>query len=104
MISPLTVSEVLVLGYVCLPESVIFHDVPFIVDRKCGAHTAGLVRDYYLCYRTSFNSVLSNMGLPTNICDKETGGKPAIDRVYAASDDTANARTFALTRLVKPSM
>ncbi len=60
-------------GLICLPESVITHNVAFIIDRKCGSHAADLVRRYYLYYRARFNSVLNKMGFPTNICDKVTG-------------------------------
>ncbi len=82
----LTVSTSIVVGYVCLPESVITHDVSFIIDRKCGSQAADLVRDYYLYYRTRFSSVFSKMGFPANMCDKETRGNLTIDRVYAAPD------------------
>ncbi len=37
----LAVSSDLVFGYVCLPESVITHDISFIINRKCGADAAG---------------------------------------------------------------
>ncbi len=90
----LTVGSNLVVGYVCLPESVITHDVSFIIDRKCGAHAAGLVRDYYLFYRTRLSSVFSKMGFPTNICDKETRRNPTLDRVYAAPDYAENDGTL----------
>ena len=94
-ITPFTIGELVCTGLICLPESVIYHDVTFIVDRKCGSHAAGLVRDFYLYYRTRFNGVLSKLGLPTNICDKETRRKPAIGNLYATPGDTQDNGIFS---------
>ncbi len=94
-INPLILNSVVSQGLICLPESVISHDVTFIVDRKCGSHAADLVRDFYLYHRTRFNGALRKMGLPTNICDKETRSHPTTDRVYTAPDDAQTDRTFS---------
>ena len=75
-------------GLICLPESVISQDVSFIIDRKCGSHAAELVRDFYLYFRWRFNSVLSKIGFPTNICDKETRRNPTSNGMDAALGDT----------------
>ena len=75
-------------GLICLPESVLSHHAFFIIDRKCGSHAAYLVRDFYLYFRTRFNSVLGKMGFTTNICDKKTRRNPTIGSVSAVPDDT----------------
>ncbi len=87
--NPLTMDMAVSRGLICLPESVISQDVTFIVDRKCGSHAADLARDFYLYYRTRFNGVLSKIGLPTNICNKETRKKSVIESLYATPDDTS---------------
>ncbi len=93
--SPILLTSAFAAGYVCLPERVISHDVSFIIDRKCGAHAADLVRDYYLYYRTTLNSAFSKMGFPDNMCDKETRRNPTIDRVFAAPDYVGNDGTLS---------
>ncbi len=86
-IDPFAMAGVVDDGLICLPESVISYDVNFLVDRKCGSHAADLVHDYYLYYRTRIKGVLSKVGLPTNICDKETRRKPSVGRLYATPDN-----------------
>ncbi len=82
------------LRLICLPESVISHDVSFIIERKCGSHAAYLVRDYYFYVRTRFNSVLGTMGFRTNICDKEIRRNTTIGGVFVAPDDTKSDGVF----------
>ncbi len=93
--NPFTTNFIASQGLICLPESVISHDVSFVVDRKCGSRAADLVRDYYLYFRTRFNGALSMIGFSTNICDDETRRKPAIDTIYSASDDPESGGTFS---------
>ncbi len=64
------------LGLICLPESVISHHVPFIVNGKCGSQAANLIRTYYFYFRAQFNDVLDKMGVRTNICDKNSHNNP----------------------------
>ncbi len=89
-INPFSINILTSSGLICLPESVISQDIFFIVDRKCGLSGADLVRDYFLYFRTYFNTTLSKMGFPSNICDKETRGNTVtkIDRVNGIPDDT----------------
>ena len=94
-ISPFVMDAMVNEGLICLPERVISHDATFIVDRKCGSHAADLVRDFYLYYRSRFNDVLSKIGLPTNICDKETSRKAAIGNRYATPGHTQGAGIFS---------
>ena len=93
-IMPFPMDELVGIGLICLPESVISHDATFIVDRKCGSNAADLVRDFYLYYRTRFTGLLSKAGLPTIICDKQTRRKPAIGSLYATPDHTPDDGIF----------
>ncbi len=86
--NPVTLYSLASAGLICLPQSVLSHHVSFIIDRKCGSHAAYLVRDFYLYFRTRFNSVLGKMGFTTNICDKKTRRNPTIGSVSAVPDDT----------------
>ncbi len=83
------------IGLTCLPESVISHDIAFIVNRRCGSHAADLVCRYYLYFRSSFNSILSKIGFLNNICDKETRRNPTIDRADTAPVDTPTGGIFS---------
>ncbi len=89
-INPFNLDAVVSSGLICLPESVISQDISFIVERKCGLYGADLVRDYYLHFRTNFNSALSKMGFFTNICDKEIRGNTVtkLDIINGIPDDT----------------
>ncbi len=98
-ISPVVMDLVVSQGLICLPESVISHDVSFIIDRKCGSHAADLVRNFYLYYRIRFNSVLNKMHFPTNVCDKETSRKPTGDRAYTGRKDSE--RHFISSKLLE---
>ncbi len=82
-------------GLICLPESVLSHHAFFIIDRRCGSHAAYLVRDFYLYFRTRFNSVLGKMGFRTNICDKEASRNPTIGSVFVAPEDAKRERIFS---------
>ena len=94
-INPLTMDLVINHGLICLPESVISHDVAFIVDRKCGYHAADLVRNFYLYYRKRFNMALSKIGFRTDICDKDSKrNQTTIDRGSAVRDDTESCGVF----------
>ncbi len=46
------------------------------------------MRDFYLYFRTRLNGVLSKIGLPSNICDKEARRKPATVGLFATPDNT----------------
>ena len=97
LVNPFSIELTLIHGLICLPKSVISHDVAFIIDRKCGSHAAEFVRNFSLFYRSRFNSALSKMGLPTSICDKETRRNPTGDRIYAPSGDTEKDHIISST-------
>ncbi len=91
-INPLSVNRVVITGLICLPESVISQDVSFIIDRKCGSHAAELAVNFYLYFRTRFNSVLGKIGFTSNICDKPSGRDYATPTVIES--DGTSTRLF----------
>ncbi len=92
-INPLALNDQVSTGLICLPESVISDDISFIIDRKCGSHTADLVRDFYLYFRTDFSKALDKIGqITTNICDKGTTRRnPDVDKRSYAAQTTLQA-------------
>ncbi len=99
-IGPFAAEYVVTTGLLCLPESVIHHDVSFIVRDKCGVHAADIVRSYYIYYRRRFRDFLDEAGYCSAICDKETKGTQGntteieANGVVAPEDDVAFITLF----------
>ncbi len=56
----------------CLPSDVISPCVEAIVEQRCGADSADLVKEYLLYHQDRVRRSLASAGLPTNICELGT--------------------------------